>query len=71
MNLRNHENRLAKEQLQRFLLWMGKTCFFIFGYYTVSKYLVNWYLGNFTTTGWQFDWELFGFFRKTMPMLKS
>lgn len=70
MNFRRHEKRRAKEQVERFLLWMGKACFFIIGYYTLSRILVNWYLDKFTSTGWHFDWELFSFFHKTLPMLK-
>jgi hypothetical protein len=71
MNYRRQEQRKAREYIERLLLWMGRSCFFILGYYTVSKILVNWYLGRFTTTGWQFEWELFGFFKNTLPMLKS
>lgn len=70
MNFHRLEKRKQKEDNERKLLWMGKVCFFILGYYTVSRILVNWYLDKFTSTGWQFDWELFGFFHKALPMLK-
>jgi DNA-binding transcriptional regulator of glucitol operon len=62
MNSRRHDRKRAKEELERILLYITKVGFFVFGYYTVSRFLVNYFLANFTNTGWMFDWDFFGWF---------
>lgn len=71
MNARRQEQRKAKENLERMLMWVGKTCFFVFGYYTLSRVLVNWYLRTHTATGWQFGWDIFEFFASHIGFSKA
>lgn len=51
--------RKALRELERVLLHLGRFAFFSFGYYFLSRWIVNWWLSKFTETGWQFDWNLF------------
>lgn len=71
MQARRLEQRKAKESLERMLMWIGKSCFFVFGYYTLSRGLVNWYLKSYTTTGWQFSWDIFDFFARHIGFSKA
>lgn len=51
--------RKAMKELQRVILHLGRFALFSVGYYYLSRWIVNWWLTNFTETGWAFDWNLF------------
>lgn len=64
MDERRRKQSEARDMMERFLLYIGRSGLFLFGYFVVSKYLVNNLLSRFTSTGWEFTWEMFGYIQK-------
>lgn len=64
MDSNRRNRRQVKSELERLLMFFGKAALFVFGYYTLSRGLTNYFLSRFTSTGWQFDWSVLSYLTK-------